>query len=64
MMLQDCSFQLLYGKLYSIASVKNVYLAALTVFELGSIICATAPNSTTFILLVDLTICNALSLVR
>ncbi|KAL6712840.1 hypothetical protein ACLMJK_009552 [Lecanora helva] len=46
----DCSFQLLFGKLYAIASVKLVYLVALAILELGSIICATAPNSIAFII--------------
>ncbi|KAE8349960.1 major facilitator superfamily domain-containing protein [Aspergillus coremiiformis] len=41
----DCAFQMLYGRLYSMCSVKIVYLVALSIFESGSIICATAPNS-------------------
>lgn len=39
------TFQLFYGKLYTFFSTKIVYLCAIGVFELGSLICATAPNS-------------------
>ncbi|KAL8837160.1 MAG: hypothetical protein Q9176_005903, partial [Flavoplaca citrina] len=46
----DCSFQILFGKLYSTSSVKTVYLTALTILEIGSIICATAPKSMAFII--------------
>ncbi|PQE16236.1 hypothetical protein CJF32_00010731 [Rutstroemia sp. NJR-2017a WRK4] len=45
----DCTSQLLFGKLYSMLSVKLVFLTALVVLELGSIICALAPNSIGFI---------------
>lgn len=38
-------FQLVYGKLYSLYSIKLVYLAAMVIFEIGSLICATSPNS-------------------
>jgi MFS family permease len=43
------AFQLLYGKFYTLFPVKQVYLTALFFFELGSLICGAAPNSTTFI---------------
>ncbi|KAJ6157642.1 hypothetical protein N7470_005234 [Penicillium chermesinum] len=46
----DCAFQLIFGKLYSILPVKIVYLGALLLFEVGSIVCATAPNSVAMIL--------------
>ncbi|KAI9877146.1 MAG: hypothetical protein M1830_004696 [Pleopsidium flavum] len=39
------TFQLFYGKLYTFFSIKIVYLCAIGVFEVGSLICATAPNS-------------------
>ncbi|KAI0826958.1 major facilitator superfamily domain-containing protein [Hypoxylon sp. FL0890] len=39
------SFQLFYGKLYSVFSIKLVYLIAIALFEIGSLICTTAPNS-------------------
>ncbi|RDW64396.1 MDR family MFS transporter [Aspergillus mulundensis] len=48
-LLTTCSFQLLYGKLYTLFQVKWVYLSALFLFELGSLICGVAPNSTTLI---------------
>lgn len=43
------AFQLLYGKFYALFQVKWVYLTALFLFELGSLICGVAPNSTTLI---------------
>ncbi|KAI1146051.1 major facilitator superfamily domain-containing protein [Nemania diffusa] len=39
------SFQLFYGKLYTLFSIKAVYLAAMVLFEIGSLVCTTAPNS-------------------
>ncbi|KAF3067454.1 putative HC-toxin efflux carrier TOXA [Daldinia childiae] len=44
------SFQLFYGKLYSHFSIKLVYLAAIALFEVGSLICATAPNSVALVI--------------
>ncbi|GAB7340606.1 hypothetical protein MBLNU457_7014t1 [Dothideomycetes sp. NU457] len=44
-LLTTCAFQLLYGKFYSFLSLKWVYLFALFIFELGSLICGVAPNS-------------------
>ncbi|KAL4880711.1 major facilitator superfamily domain-containing protein [Aspergillus karnatakaensis] len=46
----SCSFQLVFGRLYSMLPVKFVYLGALLLFEVGSIVCATAPNSIALIL--------------
>lgn len=40
------SFQLFYGKLHSLFSIKIVYMVAIALFEVGSLICTTAPNST------------------
>jgi MFS family permease len=48
-LLTTCAFQLSYGKLYTFYPVKWVYLSALCLFELGSLICAVAPNSTALI---------------
>lgn len=48
-LLTSSSFQLLFGKMFTIFSVKYVYLAAVCTFELGSLICATAPTSVAFI---------------
>ncbi|KAI5838933.1 major facilitator superfamily domain-containing protein [Morchella snyderi] len=44
-MLTMCSFQLIYGKLYSYFSLKWCFLAAIGIFELGSLICGAAPTS-------------------
>ncbi|KAB8337046.1 hypothetical protein FH972_021350 [Carpinus fangiana] len=44
-LLTTCAFQLFYGKLYTFYSIKWVYLAALFIFEVGSLICGVAPNS-------------------
>ncbi|KAG5983566.1 hypothetical protein E4U55_007808 [Claviceps digitariae] len=48
-LLTTSSFQIAYGKLYTILPVKYILLMALAIFELGSVICAAAPNSTTLI---------------
>ncbi|KAK8150459.1 hypothetical protein G3M48_001932 [Beauveria asiatica] len=48
-LLTTSTFQIAYGKLYTTFSIKTVLLAALAIFELGSIICAAAPNSITLI---------------
>ncbi|PWW76253.1 MFS general substrate transporter [Tuber magnatum] len=44
-MLTVCSFQLVYGKIYTFFSLKWVFLAAIGIFELGSLICGVAPDS-------------------
>ncbi|KAI0385082.1 major facilitator superfamily domain-containing protein [Hypomontagnella monticulosa] len=44
------SFQLFYGKLYSLFSIKAVYLTTIALFEIGSLICTTAPNSVALII--------------
>ncbi|KUL82968.1 hypothetical protein ZTR_10277 [Talaromyces verruculosus] len=49
-LLTTATFQLLYGKAYSLVTVKYVYLFAMLIFVLGSIICAVAPNSIALIL--------------
>lgn len=48
-LLPTCAFQLLSGKLYSRYSAKWVFLGALIVFEIGSLIAAVAPSSIAFI---------------
>lgn len=48
-LLTNCSFQLLYGKIYTFFSIKAVFLSAVFLFEVGSAICGAAPNSTSFI---------------
>ena len=48
-LLTTCAFQLIYGKLYTFYSIKWVYMIALFIFEVGSLICGVAPNSTALI---------------
>ncbi|KAK2795184.1 hypothetical protein FQN52_006110 [Onygenales sp. PD_12] len=48
-LLTNCAFQLVWGKLYTFYSIKWTYLTALFIFELGSLLCVLAPNSTAFI---------------
>lgn len=48
--LTQCAFQLFFGKLYSFFSIKWVFLGALGIFELGSLICGVAPTSTALII--------------
>ncbi|KAK8044769.1 hypothetical protein PG993_004793 [Apiospora rasikravindrae] len=48
-LLPGCAFQLVFGKLYSLFSVKWVYLSGLLLFEVGTVICGAAPNSTALI---------------
>ncbi|KAF1829902.1 MFS general substrate transporter [Decorospora gaudefroyi] len=43
------AFQLTWGKMYELFSIKWVYLASVTLFEIGSAICGAAPNSETLI---------------
>lgn len=40
-----CAFQLHCGKIYKDYSAKWVFLSAVGVFELGSLLCGVAPNS-------------------
>ncbi|KAH8892647.1 MFS general substrate transporter [Thozetella sp. PMI_491] len=44
-LLTTSSFQLFYGRVYSNFSIKYVFLAAIAIFELGSLICGVAPTS-------------------
>ncbi len=49
-LLAGCAPQLIYGKLYTFYDIKLVYLIALFIFELGSLVCGVAPNSTALII--------------
>ncbi|KAE8151073.1 major facilitator superfamily domain-containing protein [Aspergillus avenaceus] len=49
-MLTCCSFQLVFGRVYTLYSPKWVYLGAIVLFEIGSVVCAAAPSSAVFIL--------------
>ncbi|KAF7333853.1 Major facilitator superfamily transporter [Mycena venus] len=44
-LLMAAAFQFLFGQLYSALSPKWVYIGAVSIFELGSLICATAQDS-------------------
>ncbi|KAI5855061.1 major facilitator superfamily transporter [Durotheca rogersii] len=48
-LLPTCAFQLLSGKLYSRYAAKWIFLGALFLFEVGSLISAVAPSSAVFI---------------
>ncbi|KAJ9495784.1 hypothetical protein H2202_008827 [Exophiala xenobiotica] len=49
-LLTNCAFQLVFGKLYQVFSVKATFLASIILFEAGSALCGAAPNSIAFIL--------------
>ncbi|KAJ3480194.1 hypothetical protein NLG97_g8129 [Lecanicillium saksenae] len=44
-LLATCAVQLIFGKLYTFYSIKWVYLTAIFLFELGSVVCGATPNS-------------------
>ncbi|KAK2758190.1 hypothetical protein FQN54_004034 [Arachnomyces sp. PD_36] len=44
------SFVFFFGKLYTIFSLKSIFITGLVIFETGSLICTVAPNSAVFIL--------------
>ncbi|KAF2205451.1 putative MFS multidrug transporter [Delitschia confertaspora ATCC 74209] len=48
-LITTCAFQLFYGKLYTLYSLKAVFLSSLLLFEVGSLICAVAKTSLDFI---------------
>ncbi|RAL61284.1 hypothetical protein DID88_010363 [Monilinia fructigena] len=48
-LLTACAFQPLYGRIFTLFSIKWTYLTANILFELGSLICGVAPNSVTLI---------------
>lgn len=48
-LLTSCCLLLLAGRLYTYYSPKIVFMVFVAIFEVGSLICATAPNSTVFI---------------
>ncbi|KAF2993243.1 hypothetical protein E8E13_000249 [Curvularia kusanoi] len=45
----SCAFQFIFGKMYTLFSVKRTWLFANVIFLLGSLLCATATSSTMFI---------------
>lgn len=48
-LLTNCAFQLFFGKLYVVYSVKAVFLTSILIFEVGSAVCGSAPTSNAFI---------------
>ncbi|GKT57840.1 major facilitator superfamily transporter [Colletotrichum tofieldiae] len=48
-LLTTTALQPMYGTIYKLFSIKYAYLVAIAIFEIGSLICALAPNSTAFI---------------
>lgn len=44
-----CATQLLFGKLYTLYPVKTIFLAAIALFELGSVVSGAAPTSNALI---------------
>jgi MFS family permease len=49
-LLATCALQLIYGKLYTFYSIKWIYLVAIFLFEVGSLVCGVTPNSLGLIL--------------
>ncbi|KAF3763197.1 MFS general substrate transporter [Cryphonectria parasitica EP155] len=49
-LLTSCAFQLVFGKIYTVFSIKATFLTSIILFEAGSAICGAAPNSIAFIL--------------
>jgi MFS family permease len=49
-LITSCSFQLIYGRIYTFYSPKYVFLTAIGLFELGSAVCGAAPTSMAFII--------------
>lgn len=49
-LLTTCAFQLSYGKLYNLYPTKWIFLTALGLFELGSLVCGAAPTSVALIM--------------
>lgn len=45
-----CALQPTYGRIYTLFNVKWTFLHSVGLFELGSLICALAPNSTALII--------------
>ncbi|KAJ5815112.1 major facilitator superfamily domain-containing protein [Penicillium riverlandense] len=49
-LLTNCTFLLVFGKLYTFLNVKVTFVSAVVLFEVGSAICGAAPNSMAFII--------------
>ncbi|CAG8384761.1 unnamed protein product [Penicillium salamii] len=49
-LLTTCSFQLFFGKLYTLLPLKWTFVGAVLIFEIGSAICGASPNSVALII--------------
>jgi MFS family permease len=49
-LITSCATQLTWGRFYTFYSSKAVYLSAIALFEIGSVVCGAAPNSNAFII--------------
>ncbi|KAL9619446.1 MAG: hypothetical protein Q9160_005957 [Pyrenula sp. 1 TL-2023] len=49
-LMTGAAFQLLWGRIYTFWPQKTCFLSAIAIFELGSLLCGVAPNSTAFII--------------
>lgn len=49
-LITQMSLQPSFGRIFTLFNIRNTYIITLLVFEIGSIICAVAPNSVTFII--------------
>ncbi|PQE21588.1 putative DHA14-like major facilitator ABC transporter protein [Rutstroemia sp. NJR-2017a WRK4] len=47
--LTQCAFQIFWGRLYTFYDLKTMYVLAIGIFEVGSLLCAVAPTSSAFI---------------
>jgi MFS family permease len=45
-----CALQISWGRLYTFFNLKIVYIVSIIIFELGSLLCAVAPSSMSFII--------------
>ncbi|PQE16935.1 major facilitator superfamily transporter protein [Rutstroemia sp. NJR-2017a BBW] len=48
-LLTTTALQPTFGRIYTIFSIKYTFMTAIVIFEIGSLVCATAPNSTALI---------------
>lgn len=49
-LLTNSAFQLPFGRAYTLLNTKWTYIASIVVFEIGSVVCGTAPNSIALII--------------
>ena len=48
-LLATSALQLVFGKFYTFLSIKGVFVTAICIFELGSLLCGAAPNTASLI---------------